>query len=258
VLDAIRLSVGTLTAIPVPPPRRVDRRVARSAMAVAPLAVLPLGLAVLAVSVVGGLVGAPPLVLAAVAVTLVVLGTRAIHLDGLADTADGLSAGHDRRRALEVMRRSDIGPSGVAAVTLVLLLDVAALTTLLATWRGGALAGVAVLSSRSLLAWACLRGVPSARPDGLGATVAGSVSAPALAASTVAMAAFSAAAAALAGLHWWAGPAVLAAAVVAGSFVVRRAVRRVGGVTGDVLGAVVESGFAVALTTAALVLPHAG
>ncbi len=51
---------------------------------------------------------------------------------------------------------------------------------------------------------------------------------------------------------------VLAAAVVAGSLVVRRAVRRVGGITGDVLGAVVETGFAVALTTAALVLPHAG
>ena len=163
-------------------------------MVMAPLAVLPLALGVLAVSAVGGLVGAPPFVLAAVAVTVLVLGTRAMHLDGLADTADGLSAGYDRERALEVMRRSDIGPSGVAAVTLVLLLDVAALTTLLGTWRGGALAGVAVLSSRSLLAWACLRGVPSARPDGLGATVAGTVGAPALIAGTVAMAAFSAAA----------------------------------------------------------------
>jgi adenosylcobinamide-GDP ribazoletransferase len=258
VLDAIRLSVGTLTAIPVPPPRRVDRRVAGAAMAMAPLAVLPLALGVLAVSAGGALVGAPPLVLAAVAVVVLVLGTRAIHLDGLADTADGLSSGDDRRRALEVMRRSDIGPSGVAAVTLVLLLDVAALTTLLATWRGGALAGVAVLSSRSLLAWACVRGVPSARSDGLGATVAGTVGASVLVVSAVAMAAFSAAAAALTGLAWWAGPTVLVAAVVAGWVVVRRAVRRVGGVTGDVLGAVVEIGLAVALTTAALVLPHAG
>ena len=257
-LDAIRLAAGTLTAIPVAPPRRVDRGVAGWAMVMAPLAVLPLALGVLVVSAVGGLVGAPPFVLAAVAVTVLVLGTRAMHLDGLADTADGLSAGYDRERALEVMRRSDIGPSGVAAVTLVLLLDVAALTTLLGTWRGGALAGVAVLSSRSLLAWACLRGVPSARPDGLGATVAGTVGAPALIAGTVAMAAFSAAAGSLAGLRWWAGPVVLAAAVVAGSVVVRRAVRRVGGVTGDVLGAVVETGFAVAVTAAALVLPHAG
>ncbi len=257
-LDAIRLSVGTLTAIPVPPPRRVDRGVAGSAMVIAPLAVLPLALGVLAVSAVGALAGAPPFVLAAVAVAVLVLGTRAMHLDGLADTADGLSAGYGRERALEVMRRSDIGPSGVAAVTLALLLDVAALTTLLGTWRGGALAGVAVLSSRSLLAWACRRNVPSARSDGLGATVAGSVGAPALIASTVVMAAFSAGAGSLAGVRWWAGPVVLAAAVVAGSVVVRRAVSRVGGITGDVLGAVVETGLAVALTTAALVLPHAG
>ena len=257
-IDAIRLSVGTLTAIPVPPPRRVDRRVAGWAMAIAPLAVLPLALGVLAVSALGALVGAPALVVAAVALIMLVLGTRAMHLDGLADTADGLSAGADRQRALDVMRRSDIGPSGVAAVTLVLLLDVAALTTLLATWAGGALAGVAVLSSRSLLAWACVRGVPSARSDGLGATVAGTVGAPALVASTAAMAACSAAVATLAGLAWWAGPVVLAAALVTGSVVVRRAVRRIGGVTGDVLGAVVETGLAVALTTGALVLPHAG
>ena len=227
-------------------------------MVMAPLAVLPLAVGVLAVSAVGRLGGAPPLVLAAVAVTVLVLGTRAMHLDGLADTADGLSAGYDRQRALQVMRRSDIGPSGVAAVTLVLLLDVAALTTLLATWRGAALAGVAVLSSRWLLAGACARGVPSARPDGLGATVAGTVGRSTLITGTVAMAAFSAAAASLAGLAWVAGPVVLAAAVVAGSLVVHRAVRRVGGITGDVLGAVVETGFAVALTTAALVLPHAG
>ena len=181
-----------------------------------------------------------------------------MHLDGLADTADGLSAGYDRERALEVMRRRDIGPSGVAAVILVLLLDAAALDTLLADVRGGALAGVAVLSSRSLLAWACARGVPSARPDGLGATVAGTVGHPALIAGTVAMAAFSAAAAlpgrsALVGRTGWSrrgrGRRL---------GVVRRAVAALGGITGDVLGAVVETGFAVALTTAALVLPHAG
>jgi adenosylcobinamide-GDP ribazoletransferase len=257
-VDAIRLAVGTLTAIPVPPPGRVDRRVAGRAMAVAPLAVLPLAVAVLAVSGLGRLAGAPPLVLAAVALAVLVLGTRAMHLDGLADTADGLSAGYDREHALDVMRRGDIGPSGVAAVTLVLLLDAAALASLLPSLAGGVLAVVALLSSRQLLAWACTRGVPPARPDGLGATVAGTVSAPTLAVSTAAVAAVAAVAAAVAGLAWWAGPLVLAAAVVTGGLTVRRAVRRLGGITGDVLGAVVEIGFAAAVTAAALVLPHAG
>ena len=130
-LDGLRLAVGTLTAIPVPPPRRVDRRVAGQAMTLAPLVVLPLALAVLVLHGLGARAGAPPPVLAVVALAVLVLGTRAMHLDGLADTADGLSAGYDRERALEVMRRGDIGPSGVAAVTLVLLLDAAALASLL-------------------------------------------------------------------------------------------------------------------------------
>ena len=128
---------------------------------------------------------------AAVALAVLVLATRAMHLDGLADTADGLSAGYDRERALEVMRRGDIGPSGVAAVTLVLLVDVAALASLLPSLRGGVLAAVALLSSRQLLAWACARGVPSARADGLGATVAGTVTPPLSAAEHRAVAAVS-------------------------------------------------------------------
>ena len=60
-----------------------------------------------------------------------------------------------------------------------------------------------------------------------------------------------------AGLAWWAGPVVLAAAVAAGALVVRRAVVRLGGITGDVLGAVVEVALAAGLTAAAVVLPHA-
>ena len=174
-LDGLRLAVGTLTAIPVAPPRRVDRRVAGRAMTLAPLVVLPFALAVLALHRLGAPAGAPAPVLAVLALVVLVLGTRAMHLDGLADTADGLSASYDRERALEVMRRGDIGPSGVAAVTLVLLLDAAALASLLPSLRGSVLAVVALVSSRQLLAWACARPVPPARAEGLGATVAGSV-----------------------------------------------------------------------------------
>ena len=58
-------------------------------------------------------------------------------------------------------------------------------------------------------------------------------------------------------LAWWAGPVVLAAAVAGGALVLRRAVVRLGGITGDVLGAVVEVALAAGLTAAAVVLPHA-
>ena len=114
--DAWRLCLGTFLAMPVRPPRRVDRRTAGWAMVLAPATTVPALLvwAALVAMVVHGLL--PPFVAAALAVAAPVLLARAMHLDGLADTADGLSAGYDRERSLEVMRRSDVGPSGVAAV----------------------------------------------------------------------------------------------------------------------------------------------
>lgn len=173
--DSLRLAFGTLTAIRVPPPRRMDRATCGGAMVLAPITTGP-GLLVL-----GGwawvvlTLGSVTLVGAVTSVAILTLLTRAIHLDGLADTADGLSASYDGDEALAVMHRSDIGPSGVAATTLVLLLEVAALAALLHSWAGVALAGICLVSSRHLLAWACLTHVPPARPDGLGAAVAGTV-----------------------------------------------------------------------------------
>ena len=229
-LDGLRLAVGTLTAIPVAAPRRVDRRVAGRAMTLAPLVVLPFALAVLVLHRLGAPAGAPAPVLAVLALVVLVLGTRAMHQDG---------------------------PSGVAAVTLVLLLDAAALASLLPSLRGSVLAVVALVSSRQLLAWACARPVPPARAEGLGAAVAGSVTPAVWALSTAVTAVLAVGAGLAAGLAWWAGPVVLAAAVAAGALVVRRAVVRLGGITGDVLGAVVEVALAAGLTAAAVVLPHA-
>ena len=174
-LDGLKLSFGTLTVIPVPAPSHIDRAVAGGAMALAPLTQLPLvGVLILWGWVVRE-VPVPPLVAAAATLVAVTLATRGMHLDGLADTADGLSASYDRVKALEVMRRGNIGPSGVAAVVLVLLVDAAALASLLATGRGVVLVCLSLIASRQLLAWGCAAGVPSARPEGLGATVAGSV-----------------------------------------------------------------------------------
>lgn len=244
--DGLRLAVGTLTAARVPAPRRVDDAVAGTAMtlAVVPGAVL----GALAGSVVLGLaaLGAEPLVAATAAVGALALATRGLHLDGLADTADGLAASSDRGRALEVMRRGDSGPAGVAVVVLVLLAQVAALAGVVTEHgaaRGAVTALVAVLASRTVLAGACARGVPAARPHGLGATVAGSVPR----AAAVGVGALVVAAAAVVGL----APAVLAGWAAAGLLVVH-GVRRLGGVTGDVLGAAVEAAATAALVVASL------
>lgn len=249
---ALRLTVGTLTVIPVGALPEIDPRTAGRAMVSAPFAVLPLAVVDAVVGWLSWWVGLPPLVVGLLMVATLALGTRALHLDGLADTVDGLGSGWDPGRALEVMKRGNIGPMGVVTLVVVLGLQAAALGELVRSPAGAVLAGVLVCASRAALALVCRRGIPAARPSGLGVMVAGTV-APSYALltwllmPTVLMAAF-------AGLHshWWLG---LVAAGLAGLSVlglVRHCVRRFGGVTGDVMGAAVEAAFTVLVVCAAL------
>lgn len=251
--DWWRLALGTLTAWPVAAPRRVDRDVAGRAMLAAPLAMAPTLAALAALATALRAAGAAPLLIAALLLAALVVSCRAMHLDGLADLADGLSASYSRERALDVMRRGDVGPSGIAAVVLVLLVDAAALTTLTASPVGLTLTALAVLASRHTLTWACVA-LPAARPGGLGATVARSVHPAAASAGGAGLLAICVGASLVAGGPWWAGPSVLLAALAAAAVVLHRARARLGGVTGDVLGAGVEYSLAAALTAAALVV----
>lgn len=246
-----RLAVGTLTVFPVRV-RRVDRAAARWAMLLAPLAGLPL-----AAAGAGVLVVAPPLTDSTLLAALLALGllallTRALHLDGLADLADGLGSGRPAEGAREIMRRSDIGPFGVVTLVFTIGVQVAALAQVVG--RGavpGALAvSAAVLAGRLAITWACRTRVPAARPEGLGALVAGTVPPGGAATATgavlgvLALTGVAAGDAALAvGL-----PAAVLVALLAAEALRRHAVRRVGGITGDVLGALCETA-----TTAALV-----
>ncbi|WP_101605745.1 adenosylcobinamide-GDP ribazoletransferase [Amycolatopsis sp. BJA-103] len=235
IADALKMAVGTLTTVRVPAPGVIDRRVAGGAMVLAPLAVLPLAAVASVIVFVGELVGLPAFASAALALGAVALGSRGLHLDGLADTADGLGASYDRTRALEVMRRGDSGPTGIATLVLVLLVQTGALAGAISAGHGIAAAAIAVIAGRGVLSLCCARGVPSARPEGLGATVAGSV--PVWAAAVVF--AVLAGAAALV-LPWWQGLIAVVLGYLAASALLARCVQRLGGVTGDVLGGCVE------------------
>jgi adenosylcobinamide-GDP ribazoletransferase len=246
--DALRMAVGTLTAVPVPAPRRIDRRVGGTAMVLAPLAGLIPGLAAAAVAWACLALRASPLLSAVLALGLVALATRGLHLDGLADTADGLTAAYDRERALQVMRRGNTGPAGAATLVFVLVVQVAALAQALDRF-GPVAALIGVLAGRAALTLACTRGIPAARPEGLGATVAGSVPRTAVVLVMLVVAASAAGVA----RDPAAAAAPLPGAAVAG-VLLRRATTRLGGVTGDVLGACIEAATAAALVTLA-VLP---
>jgi adenosylcobinamide-GDP ribazoletransferase len=242
-MDSLRMAVGTLTAVPVPAPQVIDRRVAGGAMVLAPLAVVPLAMAAGLIVWGGQALGLPTLVSAGLAIGAVALGSRGLHLDGLADTADGLSASYDRERALTIMRKGDSGPSGVATLVLVLIVQCGALAGSISAGHGIVSAVVAVLAGRCVLSFCCARGVPSARPEGLGATVAGSVSIPVTGLVFVVAAGLAGLAP---GLPWWRGIVAVAVAYLVAGALLLRCVRRLGGITGDVLGGCVEVAAAAA------------
>lgn len=249
-LDAWRLALSTLTAIPVAPPALVDRRRAGMAMVLAPLAVLPLAVAVTLVALAGHGLDLPIPVAALLALGATILGNHAFHLDGLSDTVDGMAASYDRERSLAVMKSGTSGPAGVVAVVLVLGMQATGLVAVLASphpVRAAVLAGCALCVSRAALATCCARGVPSARPGGLGDTYTGTVARPVVVLMWLTCAAVLSLAGAWSGLAWWRGALASAMALAVVAVVVARAVRRLGGVTGDVFGAAIELALAALL-----------
>ena len=194
------------------------------------------------------------LVTAALVVAALAGMTRGLHLDGLADTADGFGRMGTPDQSLAVMLRSDIGPFGVVTLVLTLVLQIAGLAQCLTADRGLPALLVAVLTGRVAMLRAGTPGVPAARPDGLGAAVAGSVPR-GLAIGTAAVLVVGSAGLPAAfdeptlGVHLAVGAV---AGLAAAEIVLRRAVGRFGGVTGDVFGALLEVATTVALVGAAL------
>ncbi|MFE5759014.1 adenosylcobinamide-GDP ribazoletransferase [Streptomyces massasporeus] len=251
-LDGLRFAFGTLTVIPVRV-TRWDREAARGGMLCAPLAGLAVGAAAAGLGLVLLFLGAGAPLAAVATVAVPAALTRGLHLDGLADTADGLGSGKPAEDALRIMKQSDIGPFGVITLVLVLLAQVAALAQAYdASWaRGACAAVVSAIVARLALTLAARAGVPAARPEGLGAAVAGVVPLRGAAVAAVAVAGAAAAAGALLGPYDMIR-AVLAVvlSVAAAEALLRHCTRRLGGVTGDVFGGLAET----AATTALVVL----
>jgi adenosylcobinamide-GDP ribazoletransferase len=248
-LDGLRLAVTLLTAIPLPGARggaAPSRRAAGAAMAWAPAVGVALGGAAAAVLELAARWGhSGPLLAAVLAVATLAAGSRALHLDGLADTADGLGSRRPASAALAIMKRSDIGPFGVVTLVFTLGIQVAALAQAQALGRGAPAVIAAAVAGRLALPWACRRGVPAARGTGLGALVAGTVS-PAI---PVVLTVAALAAAYPLGIMVAVG---VAAGLAVSLALTALAVRRFGGITGDVLGALVEVATAACLLITAL------
>lgn len=189
--------------------------------------------------------GAPPVLAAALLLTLWVALSGALHLDGLADSADAWLGGlGDRERTLAIMKDPRSGPMAVVALVLLLLLKFAALLALLETGQWLALLLVPLLARASLLG--LFLGTPYVRAGGLGAAMAAHL--PRTAGWRVLL--LSGAACLLAG---WSGLLAVAAALGVHLLLRRQLLRRLGGTTGDTAGALLELSECALLVLLALV-----
>jgi adenosylcobinamide-GDP ribazoletransferase len=269
-LDGLRLAVTTFTVLPSQP-ARVDRETAGRAMLWSPVvgagvAGVSAGILLAARNIFAGpdvwihpartMAYIPPLLPSVLAVIALALLTRGLHLDGFADTVDGLASHKPAPQALAVMSEGPVGALGAAALCLCLLTDVFALSTSVSEHRGTQALVMAVVTGRVAMLWACTPGVPAAKPEGMGALVAGSVRRSAAVGWTLVLVVGALAYGRFdSEIGSWHGAvrAVIAVALALGvAWAVRRhAVRRLGGITGDVLGALCEIAVFVSLLVSA-------
>lgn len=237
-IDDTARSIAFLSRVPVPQRHFAghDGRLSRAVRAF-PLAGVLILLPPAALAAILSALHAPPLLLAFATLGLQVLLTGALHEDGLSDSADGIGGGRDRESALAIMKDSRVGSYGVVALILSFGLRataIAALATALPpSGLGMALLAVAAASRTAMVwHWSLL---PPARRDG----VAASVGEPERGATVFALTSGILMATLLILPHGTMIALVLAlaAAVIAVLAFNRMALRKIGGHTGDTIGA---------------------
>jgi adenosylcobinamide-GDP ribazoletransferase len=227
-MRGLLVAIGFLTRLPVPARVFGDTRAQAASLAWYPAVGVVLGL------LLGGLAwllhGHSPLLSAAIVLVAWVGLTGALHLDGLADSADAWIGGMgDRARTLAIMKDPRCGPAGVVALVLLLLLKFAALASL-STGYWSALF-MALLVARAALTLLFLT-TPYVRENGIGSALTGASRTPCLVAVAIS--------AALCLLQGWRGVLALAVAMLVFWLWRRACMHRLGGFTGDTAGALTE------------------
>ncbi len=228
----LRLAISFLTIVPVIDRRRASKDAVAASFAWFPIVGFVLGAALTAEDWLLAHVFAQVIRSVLIIVSLTVV-TGAVHLDGLADTADALGAGRDRERALEILRDSRVGTFGASAIFFDLTLKILALSTLAGHRRYAAL-----LLAPMLARWAMLlvaSGLVYLRSCGSGSTLLGNQS-KSLGSRAVFVAIFTLAVVLMLGALSAVALATAVAIVIV--FKMRWFYRRwLGGVTGDLIGA---------------------
>ena len=186
--------------------------------------------------------GFTPGVVAGLVLVVGAILTGGLHEDGVSDTADGLFGGWTKAQRLEIMKDSRVGSYGVLALVLVTLIRWSALTTVLA---GGGLWGLVAVGALSRAPMAVLMAaLPPARDTGLSHATGRPSSQTALLGAALA----GAITCLFAG---WAALPMLALVAITTALLARSAQTRIGGQTGDILGAAQQLAEAAALAVLA-------
>lgn len=236
----LRLAVSFLTVAPVGPAQSVAPELLGRSLAWFPLVGLLLGLLLAGAERALQLI-LPPVTVSALLVLLAIVLTGALHLDGVADSADGLYGQRERESRLRIMKDSRVGAMGVTALLALLLLKFAALQGLAPERRWAALLLMPVVGRWCMTVLAVCS--PYARPEGgTGGGFVDQAGGRELLLATVTCAALTVF------LYGW--PGVLLLALLCLAIAVLRAYyhAKLGGVTGDLLGAGCEWSEALTLT----------
>lgn len=173
----------------------------------------------------------PAAVVAAIVITWEIILTGGLHGDGLMDTADGVFSGRNRDRMLEIMKDSRVGANGVMAFGILLLLKWTMLTELVTAERNIALFVMPIFSRFAMVIGITL--FPYARPDGIGKAFAQYAGRTAL----IVAALFTIVVTAYMGISAFIS---LGAVLVFTMVFCRYITQLLGGLTGDIYGAITE------------------
>lgn len=270
VTEGITTALSWLTVIPLRGATVFDRITGRRAISALPIVGLVPTAAAAALTVAFMAAGQPAdhsagielALLGALIVVATQLLTRGMHLDGLADIADALGSYAPPEKAREILRDPSTGPMGVGAIVLSQLVNAAAFALLSAVaigyWRseptfgtistGLACFAVPFVASRLAATTACWTRFPRQSDTGFGGLVAGSQPGWVIATWWLALSLLASSSLGLAGLL-----SCVASLIVTLVFT-RHCSRRLGGIGGDVLGAVIESSTAVSACALAIAL----
>lgn len=235
-LAGAHTALSLITVIPAGHPELTGRRVA-AALGWLWLPGLVLGGAVTAAVWALSQAGAPSLAVGAVGVAVAAIGSRGMHIDGMADVADGLGCYGPPERAREVMKQGSVGAFAVITLVVVVVAQAAAIAAIAQAEHWWLIPG-AFVCSRIAATLLCALPLAPAPGSGFGTLVAGNASKGAAGAGLIAICLLGGAATLGPTPVWFV--AVPPLAIGAALLFARHCVRRFGGLNGDVLGAVIE------------------